>query len=60
VAAAGSVFRLVGHSDGISGVELDRRGGGAGTPEEVAEIETSHTGRYLRHTLVKASRMAEK
>ncbi len=24
----------------------------AGTPEEVAEIETSHTGRYLRHMLV--------
>ncbi len=27
--AAGSVFRLVGHSDGVTGVELDRGGGGA-------------------------------
>ena len=30
----------------------------AGTPEEVAEVEESHTGRYLRHMLVKAGRMA--
>jgi excinuclease ABC subunit A len=30
----------------------------AGTPEEVAEMEESHTGRYLRHMLVKAGRMA--
>ncbi|MEM8992143.1 MAG: excinuclease ABC subunit UvrA [Pseudomonadota bacterium] len=30
----------------------------AGTPEDVAEIEESHTGRYLRPMLVKAGRMA--
>ena len=30
----------------------------AGTPEDVAEVETSHTGRYLRPMLVKAGRMA--
>jgi excinuclease ABC subunit A len=30
----------------------------AGTPEEVAEVEESHTGRYLRPMLVKAGRMA--
>jgi len=29
-----------------------------GTPEEVAEVEASHTGRYLRPMLVKAGRMA--
>ncbi|MEL6478645.1 MAG: excinuclease ABC subunit A, partial [Pseudomonadota bacterium] len=29
-----------------------------GTPEEVAEIDASHTGRYLRPMLVKAGRMA--
>jgi excinuclease ABC subunit A len=30
----------------------------AGTPEDVAEVEGSHTGRYLRPMLVKAGRMA--
>jgi len=30
----------------------------AGTPEDVAEVEESHTGRYLRPMLVKAGRMA--
>jgi excinuclease ABC subunit A len=30
----------------------------AGTPEAVAEVEESHTGRYLRPMLVKAGRMA--
>jgi len=30
----------------------------AGTPEDVAEMEESHTGRYLRPMLVKAGRMA--
>ncbi len=30
----------------------------AGTPEEVAEFEDSHTGRYLRPMLIKAGRMA--
>ncbi|MGF1502569.1 MAG: excinuclease ABC subunit UvrA [Paracoccaceae bacterium] len=30
----------------------------AGTPEAIAEIEVSHTGRYLRPMLVKAGRMA--
>jgi excinuclease ABC subunit A len=30
----------------------------AGTPEEVAEVEESHTGRYLRPMLIKAGRMA--
>jgi excinuclease ABC subunit A len=30
----------------------------AGTPEDVAETEDSHTGRYLRPMLVKAGRMA--
>jgi excinuclease ABC subunit A len=30
----------------------------AGTPEDVAEAEDSHTGRYLRPMLVKAGRMA--
>jgi len=30
----------------------------AGTPEDVAEIEASHTGRYLRPMLVRAGRMA--
>jgi excinuclease ABC subunit A len=30
----------------------------AGTPEDVAEVEDSHTGRYLRPMLVKAGRMA--
>jgi excinuclease ABC subunit A len=30
----------------------------AGTPEDVAENEASHTGRYLRPMLVKAGRMA--
>ncbi|MEM8792208.1 MAG: excinuclease ABC subunit UvrA [Pseudomonadota bacterium] len=30
----------------------------AGTPEEVAEVEASHTGRYLRPMLVKAGRIA--
>ncbi|MEM7508443.1 MAG: excinuclease ABC subunit UvrA [Pseudomonadota bacterium] len=30
----------------------------AGTPEDVAEVEASHTGRYLRPMLVKAGRMA--
>jgi len=29
-----------------------------GTPEDVAEVESSHTGRYLRPMLVKAGRMA--
>ncbi|HSF94791.1 MAG TPA: excinuclease ABC subunit UvrA, partial [Thermohalobaculum sp.] len=29
-----------------------------GTPEDVAEVEASHTGRYLRPMLVKAGRMA--
>ncbi|MEM9148360.1 MAG: excinuclease ABC subunit UvrA [Pseudomonadota bacterium] len=29
-----------------------------GTPEEVAEVEDSHTGRYLRPMLVKAGRLA--
>jgi len=29
-----------------------------GTPEEVAEVEASHTGQYLRPMLVKAGRMA--
>jgi len=29
-----------------------------GTPEVVAEVEASHTGRYLRPMLVKAGRMA--
>jgi len=30
----------------------------AGTPEDVAEAEDNHTGRYLRPMLVKAGRMA--
>jgi excinuclease ABC subunit A len=30
----------------------------AGTPEDVAQVEDSHTGRYLRPMLVKAGRMA--
>ena len=30
----------------------------AGTPEDVAEVEASYTGRYLRPMLVKAGRMA--
>jgi excinuclease ABC subunit A len=29
-----------------------------GTPEDVAEVEGSHTGHYLRPMLVKAGRMA--
>jgi len=29
-----------------------------GTPEDVAEVEESHTGRFLRPMLVKAGRMA--
>jgi excinuclease ABC subunit A len=29
-----------------------------GTPEEVAEVEESHTGQYLRPMLVKAGRVA--
>jgi excinuclease ABC subunit A len=28
----------------------------AGTPEEVAEVKASHTGRYLKHVLEKARR----
>jgi excinuclease ABC subunit A len=29
-----------------------------GTPEDVAEVEDSHTGQYLRPMLVKAGRIA--
>ena len=30
----------------------------AGSPEDVAEVEDSHTGRYLKPMLIKAGRMA--
>jgi len=38
VTAAGSVFRLGGHSDGVTGVEVDRRGGGVGQRRPMKEF----------------------